>query len=181
MQGAKPFKFVCLSNANSIASPIFQSLGIMDHVNRMAVKGKQECILPDRGIAVFIFRGSPISEQKAKTSLYKAAANDSDFATMALTNDFDATTYMYIGNKPIAEYRLLSQVGDDVFIYKHKTRSTDYYVTRHKSGTPKRIYNSDEMSKKRFKKTEQFFLDAWLHGNVTFSDYYCKFVLTNLL
>ena len=179
LKGKKPFKMVCLSNANTIASPIFQSLGIIDSVNKMALKGKQECILPERGIAVFIFRDSPISEAKKNTSLYKASA-DGDFATMALKNDFDASTYMFIGAKPIDEYRILAQVGDDVYIYKHKSNN-DYYVTRHRSGTPKRVYNDDEMSKRRFKRTETNFLDAWLHGNISFSDYYCKYVLTNIL
>ena len=79
IMGKKPFKMVCLSNANTIASPVFQSLGIIDTVNKMAMKGKQECILPDRGIAVFIFRDSPISKAKANTSLYKAA-KDGDFS-----------------------------------------------------------------------------------------------------
>lgn len=179
LKGKKPFKMVCLSNANTIASPIFQSLGIIDSVNKMALKGKQECILPERGIAVFIFRDSPISEAKKNTSLYKASA-DGDFATMALKNDFDASTYMFIGAKPIEEYKILAKVGEDVYIYKHKSNN-DYYVTRHRSGTPKRVYNDDEMSKRRFKRTESNFLDAWLHGNISFSDYYCKYILTNIL
>lgn len=179
--GKKPFKMVCLSNANSIASPVFQSLGIIDTVNKMAMKGKQECILPERGIAVFIFRDSPISAAKQNTSLYKAA-QDGDFATMALKNDFEASTYLYIQQQPLQEYRIIANWADDVYIYRHKNSfPTKYYVTRHKSGTPKRNYHDDEMSKKRFKRNEQVFLNAWLAGNVSFSDYYCKYVLTNIL
>ena len=179
--GKKPFKMVCLSNANSIASPVFQSLGIIDMVNKMAMKGKQECILPERGIAVFIFRDSPISAAKQNTSLYKAA-QDGDFATMALKNDFEASTYLYIQQQPLQEYRIIANWADDVYIYRHKNSfPAKYYVTRHKSGTPKRNYHDDEMSKKRFKRNEQVFLNAWLAGNVSFSDYYCKYVLTNIL
>lgn len=179
--GKKPFKMVCLSNANSIASPVFQSLGIIDTVNKMAMKGKQECILPERGIAVFIFRDSPISAAKQNTSLYKAA-QDGDFATMALKNDFEASTYLYIQQQPLQEYRIMANWADDVYIYRHKNSfPARYYVTRHKSGTPKRNYHDDEMSKKRFKRNEQVFLNAWLSGNVSFSDYYCKYVLTNIL
>ena len=179
--GKKPFKMVCLSNANSIASPVFQSLGIIDTVNKMAMKGKQECILPERGIAVFIFRDSPISAAKQNTSLYKAV-QDGDFATMALKNDFEASTYLYIQQQPLQEYRIIANWADDVYIYRHKNSfPAKYYVTRHKSGTPKRNYHDDEMSKKRFKRNEQVFLNAWLAGNVSFSDYYCKYVLTNIL
>lgn len=179
--GQKPFKMVCLSNANTIASPVFQSLGIIDTVNKMAMKGKQECILPERGIAVFIFRDSPISEAKRNTTLYKAA-KDGDFATMALKNDFDSATYLYIQQQPLKEYRIVSNWADDVYIYRHKNAyPARYYVTRHKSGTPKRNYHDDEMSKKRFKRNERVFLDAWLSGNVAFSDYYCKYILTNIL
>ena len=179
IMGKKPFKMVCLSNANTIASPVFQSLGIIDTVNKMAMKGKQECILPDRGIAVFIFRDSPISKAKANTSLYKAA-KDGDFATMALKNDFDASTYLYIAQQPLEEYRIVANWADDVYIYRHKSNNK-YYVTRHKSGTPKRSYHDDDISRRRFKRNEQVFLNAWLSGNVSFSDYYCKYILTNIL
>lgn len=179
LKGKKDFKLVCLSNANSIASPVFQSLGIMDKIDRMALKGKQECIIPERGIAVFIFRNSPISEAKKNTALYRAAV-DNDFATMALRNDFDSTTYLYISQEPLKEYRIIAAWNDDVFIYKHKSESK-YYVTRHKSGTPKKVYANDDINRRRFKREQRFFLDAWLRGNVAFSDYYCKYILTNVL
>lgn len=180
LKGQKPFKLVCLSNANSIASPIFQSLGIMDSVNRMALKGKQECILGDRGIAIFILRDSKISQAKAETALYKAAGAG-DFATMALKNDFSADTYMYIEPQPINEYIIKINLADDVYCYQHKSNRRKWYVTRHRSGTPQRKYNDDEMSKKRFKRTERVLLESLLSGNVLFNDYYCKYVLTTFL
>lgn len=179
LRGKKEFKLVCLSNANSIASPVFQSLGIMDKLDKMAMKGKQECLIPDKGIAVFIFRNSPISEAKKNTALYKAAT-DNDFATMALRNDFDSNTYLYISQQPLNEYRVVASWAHDVYIYRHKSENK-YYVTRHISGTPKKIYNDDEMARRRFKREQRNFLDCWLRGNVAFSDYYCKYVLTNIL
>lgn len=180
LKGEKPFKLVCLSNANSIASPVFQTLGIMDSINRMALKGKQECILPERGIAIFILRDSRISEQKAQTALYKAAG-DGDFSTMALKNDFSADTYLYIAPQPINEYIIKVNLADDVYLYQHKSNRGKWYCTRHRSGTPQRKYNDDELSKKRFKRTERTLLDSLLRGNVLFADYYCKYVLTNFL
>lgn len=180
LKGKKPFKLVCLSNANSIASPVFQSLGIMDAVNKMALKGKQECILAERGIAIFILRDSPISAQKSQTALYRAAGA-SDFTTMALKNDFSADTYLYIEPQPINEYVIKISLADDVFIYQHKSNRAKWYVTRHKSGAVQRAYNDDEISKKRFKRQEQHLLESLLRGNVAFADYYCKYILTNFL
>ena len=179
LKGRAAFKLVCLSNANTIASPVFQALGIMDKLDKMAIKGKQECIIPERGIAVFIFRNSPISEAKKDTALYRAAT-DNDFATMALKNDFDSNTYLYIAQQPLQEYKILVNWDNEVFIYRHKSENK-YYVTRVQSGTPKRTYNNDDMARRRFKRQERNFLDCWLRGNVAFSDYYCKYVLTNVL
>ena len=74
----------------------------------------------------------------------------------------------------------LAAVGDEVYIYRHKSEAR-YYVTRHQSGPPKYRYNTDEMSVKRLKREQKRFFEAWLRGNIKFSDYYSKYYLTSLL
>ena len=171
LKGQPPLKVVCLSNANKLASPIFQALGIMDKVDRMAMTGKQECLLHDRGIAILKLSDSPISNRKKDTALYRAAAN-SEFTDMSLNNSFDMSNWLYVKTEPLEEYRIVAQY-EDVYIYRHKTQKW-YYVCRHKTGTVKNVYVNETFSKRRLKREQMLFYDCWLHGAVSFQDFYCK-------
>ena len=178
IKGRPPLKMVCLTNANKLASPIFVALGITDQVDRMSRQGKESCFMDDRGIAVIKLRNSPISERKKQTALYRAAASE-DFRRMALDNDFDTTTYLYVHPEPIDEYRIVAQY-EDLYIYRHKALAK-YYVCRHCSGHPKRKYQAEQFSQKRMRKEQAPLFDAWLRGNICFQDYYCKMLLTESL
>ena len=175
LKGKPPLKLVCLSNANKIAAPIFATLGIMTKINQMVMNDKEVCIIPDRGIAVYKLRDSPISERKQSTSLYKATAG-TDFSRMAIDNAFDSSNWLYVRREPIAEYKPLVTF-EDVTIYRHKSERGKYYVSRHESGNPPRYIN-EPMSVKQFRRAYALFFEAWLRGNVSFEDYYCKYLLT---
>lgn len=174
LKGQPPLKVVCLSNANKLASPIFQGLGIMDKVDRMAMTGKQECLLHDRGIAILKLADSPISNKKKDTALYRAAASG-EFTEMALNNSFDMSNWLYVKTEPIEEYRIVAQY-EDIYIYRHKSQKW-YYVCRHKSGEPKNKYVNEPFSRKRLRREQMQFYESWLHGSVSFQDFYCKVVM----
>lgn len=171
LKGQKPLKMVCLSNANKLASPIFQGLGIMDKIDRMVMTGKEECLLHDRGIAILKMKDSPISAKKADTALYKAAAQGV-FTDMALANSFDMSDWLYVKTEPLNEFRPVAQY-EDVYIYRHKSQKW-YYVCRHKSGEIKHRYINEPYSRKQIRKEQMQLYDCWLHGNISFQDYYCK-------
>ncbi len=174
LKGQPPLKIVCLSNANKLASPIFQALGIMEKVDKLAMSGKQECLLHDRGIAILKLADSPISKKKQNTALYRAAAN-TEFSDMALSNAFDMSNWLYVKTEPINEYRIVAQY-EDVYIYRHKTQKW-YYVCKHKTGSPKNIYVNETFSRKRLRKEQMQFYECWIHGAISFQDYYCKAVM----
>lgn len=176
--GGKPLKMLFLSNANKLSSPIFAAFGIMGYVDKMVRNGQEVCILPDRGIALLKLRDSPISKRKAQTALYKAAQSEK-FKSMSIDNAFDTSSYLYVQQEPINEYRLLCSFCD-VYIYKHKAK-TWYYVSRHKSGVLKQEYINEPFSRKKFRKEQTVLLNAWINGNISFQDYYCKQVLTEVL
>lgn len=178
LKGKPPLKIVSMTNANKMSSPIFVALGITDHIDNMTRKGRECCFLDDRGIAIIKLRNSPISDRKKTTALYRAAASE-DFRRMSLQNDFDTTTYLYVHPEPLEEYRIVAQY-EDVFIYRHKARS-HYYISRHCSGHPKQKYVAEQFSQKRMKKDLVPMFDAWLRGNISFQDYYCKLILTDSL
>lgn len=178
LKGRPPLKMVFLANANKLSSPIFQTLGIMDRIDRMVMTGQEMCLLPDRGVAILKLRNSAISNAKAETALYRATSNV-DFTAMALKNDFDTSTYLYVQREPIEEYRLMAEY-EDVYIYRHKSKKW-WYVSRHKRGTAKYKYIDEEFSKRKMRKDLLYFFTAWLHGYVSFEDYYCKLILTESL
>ena len=171
LKGRPPMKAVFLSNANRMDSPVFQSLGILDRVDAMTMKNQSECILHDRGIAILKLKASPISAKKAETALYKATG-ESTFKDMSLLNSFSADTYLYCRREPIQEYRPVFQY-EDIFIYRHKSKAF-YYVTKHKSGGMVRQYFDEEFSRKRLKRDQYQFLNAWVSGQISFEDVYCK-------
>lgn len=175
LAGRPPIKMISLTNANKLASPIFVALGITEQVDSMVRKGKEMSLLEDRGIALIKLRNSPISDAKKNTALYKAAASE-DFRRMALDNDFDTTTYLYVHEQPINEYRIVCQYAD-IYVYRHKSKPF-YYVCRHSSGHPVKKYYREKFSLKKFRREQIMLFDAWLKGNIAFADYYCKMVLT---
>lgn len=178
LKGRPPIKMISLTNANKLSSPIFVALGITEQVDNMVRKGRECSFLEDRGIALIKLKNSPISDRKKNTALYKAAASE-DFRRMALDNDFDTTTYMYIHPEPIEEYKLQAQY-EDIYIYRHKSMAR-YYITRHCSGNPKKRYYKEKFSEKKLRKEMFLMYDAWLKGNISFADYYCKMLLTDTL
>lgn len=178
IKGKEPLKMISLTNANKLASPIFVALGITESIDRMTRQGKECCFLDDRGIALIKLKNSPISEKKKNTALYRAAASE-DFRRMALENDFDTTTYLYVHPQPLGEYRIIAQY-EDIYIYRHKAESK-YYICRHCSGHPKHKYQSEKFSRKRMRRELGQLYDAWIKGNIAFQDYYCKMILTDSL
>ena len=178
LKGRPPLQLLCLSNANTINSPIFEELHIIDKVDRMIRTGRQEYFDDQRGIAVYILKDSPISNRKAETSLYRATVG-TDFQEMALSNEFSSDHFTYIRRQPIEEYRPVAAY-EDICIYRHKSNRGLWYVSRHKSGTVPE-YTADPFSQKKFKRDFMVLFNAIILGNVSFEDYYTKMVLTSCL
>lgn len=177
-KGKKPLKLLFLSNANTISSPIFETLHLVDKVDRMIRTGRQEYFDDARGIAIYILKDSPISRKKAESSLYRAT-KDTDFQKMALGNEFSSDHFTYIRREPIAEFKPVATY-EDICIYQHKSIRGRWYISRHISGTVP-AYSADPYSQKKFRKDFIMMFDALIKGNVSFEDYYTKNVLTSVL
>lgn len=175
LEGEKPLKMVFLSNANRLASPIFEAFGITNYIDKMVRTQQEECYLNDRGIAILKLNDSPISKLKTRTALYKAS-NSKSFNDMSISNAFDMSNYLYVRTEPINEFRLIAQY-EDIYIYRHKSEAR-YYVSKHRAGRTKEVYNSDDFSKKKFRRTYALLFSAWVDGRISFEDYYCKLILT---
>lgn len=166
LQGRQPVKMVSASNSNELANPIFIGLEIVDRIARMMKKGIEVYKDPDKSLAVYMFMKSPISDQKAKTSLYKLTAGN-DFQNMALRNMFDLDT-RYIKSRALKEYKPIVKIGELV-LYEHKGRR-EYYARCGASGTIPHVFTTSDTDKKRFVKSYNYLYLRYLSGYMYFEN-----------
>lgn len=167
LQGKEPMKVLCLANANNISNPLFIELNLVNIADKMIRKGEEIRYIERKGIMLVMLKESPISLQKAQTSLYRLS-EDTDFSEMALHNNFVALEHDAIESKDLREYKLILIIGE-LGVYKHKSR-VEYYVTTHISGSAK-TYGST-INQLRKMRIEQH--DLWVRycvGHVKFESY----------
>lgn len=168
LTGHDPVKCVCMANSNDIANPIFIELGLVTTCERMLAKGIDVYTNKERGIAIYLLHNSPISQAKKNTALYRLSDARSEFAKMAISNDFNMEHGTNIGNRKLIEYVPVVQVGESV-IYKHKSNGT-YYVTTHASGNIP-YFGDNDMELKRFCRSYFYLWDAYLNRKIVFESY----------
>ena len=167
LKGQKPLKVLCLSNTNDLVNPIFIVLKLVTVVEKMIKEKKDYKDIKDRGVSIYLLHNSPISRQKATTSLYRLAG-EGVFTGMALDNDFSQEYMAMVKSQNLREYKAMVKCGE-LCIYKHKSKR-QYYVTTHVSGKPE-LYDSSEIEIRRFT-TDYYFLKlSYMARHVFFETY----------
>ena len=177
LMGNPPITCLCLANSNDLANPIYVSLGILSTIDKMRSKGREIYENRERGLLVISLKNSPISERKSKTALYRLTEG-SDFAGMAINNDYVADVPSTIRHVPLAECRPMV-TADKITIYRHKS-SRHLYVSTHKTGVCP-VYGPDETSVKRFRQAWGWIWAEYLRNNIIFEDYAAEIMLTKYL
>ena len=170
LSGAPPLQLFCLANANDQTAPVLEHLRLIRRIDRMRKTGTELWTDKKRGLLLLMLRDSPISEAKADTALYRLTAG-SDYAQMALSNDFVYEDRGRIISRPLAEYKPIVSVGE-ITVYRHKSRS-DYYVSGHRTGSPP-TYGTGEAELERCRRSYPQLLDAHLDDVVEYEDYLCQ-------
>jgi hypothetical protein len=129
LSGSAPLKVLCLANANNIANPIFETLGVIDKVYSMQTSGKVVSINTERGYTLIILSDSPISERKRETALYRLTSG-TEFSAMAIDNSYNVKYEKQ--NVNLIEFSPLFTV-EGITVYTHKSE-TKFYVSTHASG-----------------------------------------------
>lgn len=160
LKGGDPLKVLCLANANDIANPVFESLGVIDKVYAMQKSNQALTVNTDRGYAIVLLDSSPISGRKKNTALYKLTAG-SNFASMALNNSYNIQFEKQSVN--LLEYAPMVTV-DGITLYRHKSNGT-IYATYHKSG------GTQEMDARLYRKQYAHYIDDMdARGLVTYEN-----------
>lgn len=110
MLGRNPVKMIFLANANSLTNPLFITLGIVKDVERMMAAGKHSIIDKDRSLAIFALEDAELASAKKQSALYRLAG-DSDFTSMALSNEFAFDDFSQIRSMSIRGARPVYQIG----------------------------------------------------------------------
>lgn len=180
LQGREPVKLIMLTNSNTLANPYFLGMGVLRQVDRMLTK--QQTIWTDRqrGIMLINILGSPISEAKADTALYRMTGSKSAFGRMSLGNEFVSDHRSECRKIPLPECIPLVAIGE-ICVYRHKTRR-EFYVTDIVAGSPP-VYAADNTDLQRCVHSFAYLITAYLDDRVVFGDYlsevlFRKYLLT---
>ncbi len=170
LQGVKPITLVCMANANDQTAPVLESLGLVKRIEKMRQRNTEIFTDPQRGIALFMLRDSPVSRAKAKTALYKLTEGSS-FAEMSLDNSFAYEDRAGIISQDLRQYKPLASIGG-ITVYKHKSHDI-YYISAHKSGSPV-TYTTSDIDIARFADSFDYLYDKYIADKILFEDFAVK-------
>lgn len=177
LEGKPALVAMLFGNSNNLANPLFLAMGLVSKAEQMKKKEQELSVNREKGITLVMIKRSPISEAKKNTALYKLTEG-SDFAAMALRNEFYNENAESIQSKPLREYKPVVRVGE-VTIYAHKSRC-EYYVSTHANGTPP-VYGAGEVELKRFRRQYYWVWEQHLHNNIYYEDALSQILLTKYL
>lgn len=166
IKGVAPIQMVCLANANDITNPVFESLKLIRIADKMQKGNSDRWTDEKRGIQLIMLHRSPISKQKANTALYHLTEG-SDFAVMALDNDFNVNR-QHVNPRPLTEYTPVCSIGE-LCIYRHKAQ-TRLYASTHLSGVFNRRFTLSDTDRIHYQRIYRTHWDMYVSGKIDFED-----------
>ena len=177
LHGRPPVKVLHISNSDSLNSELLISLELVPVIVRMRSQGITTWTSEDGLVEIWDFAGSPVSDQKRGTALYKLIGG-SQYAGMALDNEFAYDDFSDVRRRPIREYNPLFTVGGKVTLYIHKRRD-ELYASRHRSGSVP-DYTPDAAGRRELLRDFPYIHEALAEG-VLYESIECKYLLQKIL
>lgn len=181
LQGKRPVKCYFLGNSDMLNSDILRAFGIISIIEKMVADKKEFYINHQSGNAVFYYSGSPISEKKRETALYKASKNKA-FKDKAIENEFaDLRDSIDIKRIPLNECRIFCNIDNEIGVYEHKTGAF-FYACRvcNKGGRTFHMLNANE--RRTFAWTyADIIRDAMASGAIFYDSFESKSALENFV
>ena len=177
--GEKPLGMWLLANSNDIYNEIFIGLELVNIVEKMLQTGKHDKYISDRGLAIHLLESpKEFVEKKSKTALYKLTAG-SDFAGMALGNDFAYNDFSLIAHRNLKGYIPVCSI-DEGTIYRKKGER-EIYISYAQARVPK-YTTKTEHEKRRFMADIGLSLyQPFIDGCIIFESYALKAKLLDLI
>ena len=166
IKGIAPIQMICLANANDITNPVFESLKLIRIADKMQKGNTDRWTDEKRGIQLIMLHRSPISKRKANTVLYNLTEG-SDFANMALDNDFNVDR-QHVKPRPLSEYTPVCSLGE-LCLYRHKSDHR-MYASTHLSGVFNKRYTQTEADRLHYQRVYRVHWDMYISGKIDFED-----------
>lgn len=177
LEGRPPLKVLHLTNSDSLNSELLIRLELVPVIVRMRSEGITTWTSEDGLVEIWDFSGSSISSQKARTSLYRLIAG-TEYARMALENEFAFDDFSQVRRRPIREYNPLFSVDKRATVYIHKKRD-ELYVSRHRSGNVT-DYPATAAGRRQLYQDIPYIREA-LAESVIYESIECKYILESIL
>lgn len=97
LKSIDPCQVIALANTNNIFSDILEALSLSNIIEEMFEKGNRTYKTDD--VYIRFLKNKAFEEKKKKTLLYRLVASDSEFANMAINNNFNYSKAL-IDKKP---------------------------------------------------------------------------------
>lgn len=118
-EGLPPVRMILLSNAFQINNPVFQSLGIVATVEKMARSGVVNRRFPKRAFAIHLLpMNANFMEKRANTATAKLTAG-TVYGDVSMRNDFAYNDFSLIKSMSLKGFRPVVAYGN-YYIYAHK-------------------------------------------------------------
>lgn len=166
IKGIAPIQMVCLANANDITNPVFESLKLIRVADKMQKGNSDRWTDEKRGIQLIMLHRSPISRKKANTVLYNLTEG-SDFASMALDNDFNVDR-QHVRPRPLSEFTPICSIGE-LCIYRHKSENR-LYASCHLSGVFNKRYTLSDADRLHYQRIYRSHWEMYISGKIDFED-----------
>ncbi len=177
LEGKPPLRSLHISNSDSLNSELLIRLELVPVIVRMRAEGVTRWTSPDGLVTIWDYVGSPISERKKQTTLYRLTQG-TNYSRMALDNEFAFDDFSDVKSRPVREYNPLFTVGGMVTLYIHKKRD-ELYASRHRSGNVP-DFTPDQEGRKELLKLYPYIHEAIAEG-VTYESIECKYMLQKIL
>ena len=161
---------ILLANTDKIHGDILAGYGILDYFYMMQEE-QIEMMEASPDMLLIFPKCEEIVEKKENTALYRTTQG-TDFHEVALSNRFRIDDQKNIAVRPIREYIPVSTIAG-VCIYRHKSRSGEYYISESIVGAPARDEMTDS-DRRRFLRAHSALWTAFLRKKVFFQDLKCQ-------
>lgn len=173
-RGKADLKLILFANAETISTPITNTLDIVDDMSEMQFNGESIRYLKDRGILLHHITGDefPVVESYQKTGIYKAMANTS-WGAKTFEGDFASNDFTNVKHVSLKGKKCLIEIVHKVHhFYIYISDTGEYYMTSSK-GKPIFTYDFNlENDQKAFFDMWYFKLrDATVNGLMKYQKY----------
>ena len=169
-----PLRLICFSNANEIASPLVDTLEIMDDIAKMKLEGRDHIYLEERGIFIRCLEPNEKFKEKEKNTAIAKGMQGTKWYSSSIDNEFAFNDFSKINKaqlrfaKPLCKY-YYKRTWNYVYFNEDKH---EFYVTERSTNNNIPDYNLDiEGDQLLFGTMRAYLVDAIADGNIRFEKY----------